>query len=547
MGMKRDAQFQQQEETFKEPEDSVQGDFRDEGQQLREENALFRREIDQLRAKLVEKIRGQSKVIAGGQFRAASASPAPKVPTTSGSICTKCSTARARVIKAHQESEEAQTAAAELRKYVDKVEAAQQRLWEERSVQASEIERLRDTLAVKVEECILMERECSKLDKQMKMLQPENDIMNLLAQPLQEKQTADNATQCTLQQSCDEEIKTSQLHEIAKLRMEIELLVQQLDDREQELKNAFKSWEDSQKAVEIQKNQRDNEAKSWCEENSGYKRRIVELEQIQKTLRVSVQDLQYSHQKELQLLRKENQDLRGDVVARESELQQLKQQQQTESSAREQQQQTLVKALKARIQQKIDDVNRLQTLLVGHSAVKISNAAMKTEIEDLEEQVQTLTKEITTLTSSLHLQQQQAAEMAQHEREQLVGEAAEEQKRLSEALTALQQDNGALQTRISEVEAELAHHEVLAQRQKRSHARAMERLLESSLRMCVVAPTVNVQLNTNGANLAKSNSFSTEKKDNGLTSVLCRSAPQQGNIKRVIENDTTPALMQMYR
>ncbi|KAG1709067.1 hypothetical protein DVH05_022698 [Phytophthora capsici] len=529
LNVERDAQFQQQEETNKEPEDLVQGD---EVQQLRNENALFRHEIDELRAKLLEKIRGHTKVVAGGQFRAASASLAPKVPTTSGSICSKCATARARAIKAHQESEEAQTAAAELRKYVDKVEASQQRLWEERVLQASEIARLQDKLAVKVEECILMERECTKLDKQVKMLQPEKDIMELIAQPLQITQLMDNATQCSLQQSRDEEIKTSQQHEITKLRAEIEVLGQQRGDRDEDLKRALKCLEEAQEEAERQKNQRDNEAKSWYEENSGYKRQIVELEQTQKNLEVSVQDLQYSHQKELQFLRKENQQLREDVVARESELQQFKQQQQAESSKREQQQQTLVKALKARIQQKIDDINRLQALLVDHSAVKVANTAMKTQIEDLEEQVQTLTKEITSLTSALQLQQQQATEMAQSEREQLVRKATEEQERLSEALLTLQQDNKSLQSRISEVEAELASQEVLAQRQKRSHTRAMERLVESSLRLCVVAPTVNVQLNTNGA------SFSTEKENE--SSVLCRSSPQQENIKRVIENDVLP-------
>ncbi|KAG7381095.1 hypothetical protein PHYPSEUDO_006471 [Phytophthora pseudosyringae] len=550
LGVERDAQLQQQAERLREPEDR---DSRDEVMQLRDENATFRRENDLLRTMLVEKMRGQSKVVAGGQFRAASASTVARVSVASSSACTKCSTARTRAIKAHQETEQAEAATSELRKYVDHMEAAQQRLWEERSSLVNEIAQLRDKLAEKVEECFLVEAECTKLDKQVKMWQPENDMAELPTRPLKQKEVVDNATQCTFQQRCDDELQAVQVREIVSLKAELQLLVQQLDASDQGLQRVSKDLEEARKVANLEKEQRDNESSLWRGERSEYKRRILELEESEKTLRISIYDLQHAHQKELQLSQKANLELRADVVAKEADLQLINQQHKTETSARQQQQQTLVKALKVRIEHKVADVDRLHALLADHNGEKAAKAAMKEQIQDLEVHVQTLTKENAKLIADNHFQQQQAAESAQIERDKLLSEGAADQRRLSEALSALQSDNRSLQTRISGAEAELAEQEVLMLRQKRSHARAMERLLESSLRLCVVAPTVNVQLNTNAANLAGkiSSSISTEKtpKDKNsseMTSVTCRSTPQQDSIRQAIENDVLPLFTSVF-
>ncbi|KAG6959324.1 hypothetical protein JG687_00008863 [Phytophthora cactorum] len=530
----RDAPTERRTERLKDPQNAFQGESRDEVQQLRDENATFRHENDLLRTKLVEKMRGQSKVVAGGQYRAASASTVARAPLAPSSVCTKCSTARTKAIKAHQESEQAQAATVELREYVAKIEASQQRLWEDRSSHVNEIAKLREKLAEKVEQCLLIEAECIKLDNQVRRLQSENDITKF-TQPLVEKEVVDNATQCALQQSCDEESSADQLCEMAGLKAEVQLLNQQRDEREQDLKRISKDLEEVQMAMKLEKEKRDNETSLWHGERSEYKRRVLELEQINKTLQVSVQDLQHTHQKELQLLQRTNQEIRENVVAKEAEIQQLNKQHKTETLAVEQRQQTLVKALKVRIEQKVADVERLHALLADHSTVKKSNAAMKTHIQDLEEQLQ-------SLISNNDLQQQQTADLALIERNKLLSEGAAEQRRLSEALSTFQQENRSLLTRISEVEAELEDRDVLMQRQKRSHDRVMERLVDSSLRLCVVAPTVNVQLNTNGATMA---SKMRKDKDSSL-SVICRSTPQEETIKRVIENDVLPQFTSVF-
>ncbi|ETL44938.1 hypothetical protein L916_04868 [Phytophthora nicotianae] len=529
----RNASTERRTERDKQPGNAIQNDSTDAFQRLRNDNALFRQENDLLRAKLVEKMRGQSKVVAGGQYRATSASPVAKVPPTPNSGCSKCSIARARAIKAHQESEQAHAATAELREYVDKIEASQHKLWEERSCNVNEIAKLREKLAEKAEHCILVETECAKLDKQVKRLQSEIDSTKF-TQPFVEQEIVDNATQCTLQQSYDEESMADQQCEIEILKGEVQLLKQQRDEREQDLDKVSKTLEEIQMAMKLEKEQRDSEKSACNGEISQYKRRVLELEEINKTLQVSVQDIHQSREKELQLIQRANQETRDHVIAKEAEIQQLVKQHKTETLAVEQRNQTLIKALKVRIAQKVADVERLHALLAHHSTVKKENEAMKTRILDLEERIQ-------YLISSNDLQQQQTVDLAQIERDKLLSEGAAEQHRLSEALNTLQQENRSLKTRISEVEAELADRDELMQSQKRSHERALECLVESSLRLCVVAPTVNVQLNTNGAN-----KLNVSKDSSELASIMCRSTPQQDRIKCVIENDVLPQFTSVF-
>lgn len=479
-------------------------------------------------------MRGQSKVVAGGQFRAASASMSlsAKVPITPSSVCTKCSTARARAIIARQVSEQAQADTTELRKYVDTIEATQQRLWDERSTHVDEIMQLRDKLAEKVEECVLFEAEYTKLDKQLKMMQPGNKIKELFTQQPEEQEQVDEATQCTLQQSCDDKINAAQLREISTLKEENQLLAQQLDRRDQELHRVLKDLKESQKEVTLEKERCEREAQLRLGDNSKLKRQVVELEQTEEKLRESLQDFQNVHQKELQDIQETHRQSHKDVVVKETALKVLDQHHKAETKAREQRHQSIINALKVRIEQKVADVDRLHALVSKHTSEKVLNATMKKQIQDLEEQVQMLMTESAQSTAANLLQQQRAAQVARNERDKLLREGAAEQLRLTEGFNAVKHDNRSLQTRISELEAELADHDELMQRLKRSHAQAMECLLESSLRLCVVAPTVNVQLNTNGVDLSsKTNNSSTEKV------VMCRSTPQQDNIKRVIEND----------
>lgn len=154
-------------------------------------------------------------MVAGGQFRAASASStSSKVPTAPSPACTKCVIARAKAVKAHHESAQAQASASELQKHIIKIEAVQGRQWEERISHLAEISQLRDQLTEKSEQCVLIEEVCTKLDKQVKLLQPESGGDGL---------PVDKAIQCTLQHSADEVIKADQLREIAALKAEIQL------------------------------------------------------------------------------------------------------------------------------------------------------------------------------------------------------------------------------------------------------------------------------------------------------------------------------------
>ncbi|GMF42113.1 unnamed protein product [Phytophthora fragariaefolia] len=513
-------------------------EFIEEVQQLRDENATFRHENDLLRTKLVEKMRGQSKVVAGGQFRAASA-PSAKVPIAPSVACTKCMIARAKAVKAHHESEKAQVVAAELRKHINNIESVQKRLWEERGSHLSEITQLRDKLSEKVEECVLIGKECTKLDRQIKMLQPQSDDTGTFV---------NEAVQCTLQQSADEAIKAHQLFEIAALKAEVQHLGQRLDERDQDLNRVSREVEEAQAATAIVKVEREHASRLWLNDSSEYARRILEREHTLESTLLSLQNNERAHQQERKLFEEASQKLLADIRAKDTALEVLEQKHRDDKLAENQKHGTLVYALKTRIAQKGADVDRLHALISQLSAEKVSRIAMQKQAEELKKQVEALVQENSELTNALD-QQQQTTKFVQVESNNIIPEPSH----LSETLEKALQDNLTLRTRISELEAELLEQVELLHRQRRSHARAMERLVDSSLRLCVVAPTVNVQLNTNGAQLSnKSGVVTTEKelcneKDlTELVSVTCRVSPHHDIIKKVIENEVLPLFTSVF-
>ncbi|KAE8896981.1 hypothetical protein PF003_g19007 [Phytophthora fragariae] len=488
-------------------------------------------------------MRGHSKVVAGGQFRAASATSA-KVPTAPSLACTKCMNARAKAVKAHHENAQAQTAAAELQKHVHRVEAAQSRLWEERSSHLAEIAQLRDKLTEKSEECVLIEEECIKLDKQVKMLQPESEETGI---------AVDEGVQCTLQQSADEVIKADQLREITAFKAEVQLLTEKLTERDQEIRRVSKDLEEAQTVAKLMKEERERETRAWLADSSEHSRRILELEEALTSSRKSLQDHQTAHQKECKLFEQVSQKLLADVKSKEKALEILEQKHKDDAFAQEQKHETLIHALKVRIAQKVADVDRLRAMVSELHAEKVAKRTLMKQLEAYEMQIETLMKENSDLVAKSLDQQQQTKQLSQGDLDKLSKQEAEELNRISEALKTAEQDNQTLQTRVAEVESDLAEQVSLLQRQKQSHARAMERLVESSLRLCVVAPTVNVQLNTNGAQLARRGGILSTEKTNAadkepteLVSIMCRSSPQQDNIKRVIENQVLPLFTSVF-
>lgn len=340
-------------------------------QQLREENATFRDEIDSLRMKLTEKMRGQSKVIAGGQYRAASVSGAAKeVLKPDNFVCTKCSSTRARAIEANYDRKQAQATSVELRAYVDKVEAARQQLWEERSLHMQEIAKLRDKVAERVELCVLTEAKCTELKLELRKTSFKSRTPSVLVDKF-----SDTATQCTLQQSCDE---------AAKLKEEVTYLGQQLVEYKQKWNSVSKNLESVMSKMKLEKEQRDNDTSVWHEETAELKRQVLELE---RSKQATIHDLEFTHKNELELIRTINQELSRDLAAKEAELLRLYQDHKMELVERERKHETLVKALKKRIELKVADTDRLQSLMADYTTAKTEITAMKRRIQDLENQL----------------------------------------------------------------------------------------------------------------------------------------------------------------
>lgn len=228
------------------------------------------------------------------------------------------------------------------------------------------------------------------------------------------------------------------------------------------------------------KEERERETRSWLDDSSEHARRILELEQALETSRKSLQEQQSAHQKECKLFDQVSQRLLADIKSKEKAMEILGQQHRDETLAQAQKHETLVHALKVRMAQKVADVDRLHARVSELHADKVKKATLMKQIEAYETQIETLIKENSDLAAKTLAQQQQTEQLAQADHAELPKQEAEELSRLSEALKTAEQDNLALQTRVTEVESVLAEQVSLLQRQKQSHARAMERLVESS-------------------------------------------------------------------
>ncbi|GAB9470402.1 hypothetical protein Gpo141_00007648 [Globisporangium polare] len=111
--------------------------------------------------------------------------------------------------------------------------------------------------------------------------------------------------------------------------------------------------------------------------------------------------------------------------------------------------------------------------------------------------------------------------------------------RLQELLNASEAEQQQLQAQVSALEWESARNEEFVLKLKNSHALALEQALQSTIRLCVVAPTVNVHL----SETPRSGSSTLVPSSSSLKSepvVLCKPAAPRDRIRDIVENEILP-------
>ncbi|RLN32748.1 hypothetical protein BBJ28_00001959 [Nothophytophthora sp. Chile5] len=481
-------------------------------------------------------MRGPSKVVGGGQFRAASvsnASPVSVGPVMSSAMCAKCASVRAGALKARHQTAQAQATTLELQQYVAKVEEMQHTLWKERSTQQAEIAYLQSVLARRDEEFFMTQTNHTLLERQLRALQVGKEATGPV-------KSSNNRESYEL---LDDTTQSSS-----------SLVPESSSDFEKQLETALADLQAAREVGRVAKEQCALEARLRLEERVMYEIQISELRQSSREcLETTTLELQQKQQKELQLIQETNQQLHQDIQTKVAATEVLEQQHKNAALA----QQNRMRASQVQLNDKEAELTRLlaklEILASDHAAAIASNEVLSKQINSLEFQIQKLTQDKLQTAVTLQQLQKEGDFRAEQERADRNRLQESELRCLAESLDAEKQHTRLLRSQLSGAEAELADHANLLLKQQRSHVQALDRTLQSTVRLCVVAPTVNVHLTTKGAQISGKNGCILPNKMLGKTQdavdaapVVCRSTPAQENIRHVMEKEVLPLFTSVF-
>ncbi|KAF1331339.1 hypothetical protein FI667_g4610, partial [Globisporangium splendens] len=495
---------------------------------VRSENETLRLGIANLKEKLVEKMRGGGKIVAGGQFRGNScraAKPAQSPPSAStNSFCNSRSSMRLTLKKSRNECAQSQQVTEELHQEIAKMEAIQYTLWGENSAHVSEIKELRGKLDQ-------MERCRALTDSRVQVLEQQSPIEaqnlgnhdpELSDNNVVSREMADSATQCSPRESNRaEEIQYGYLQdEVKRLRLELTAC-------EQDKKTVSECWLYERNSLEQQRGEYAEYHKKHTRCHEDNEHRLASLAQMLESRRQDLASLQESHAAEtvqntehrevIVQLRKalERQDARTCQLEKENqEVVQANETLQTQVARLESQS-------TAHSRESIRLLSRLKDLEATNSVLSTENAQLHTAIQrhikEIDEQNQSLREskvKVNELEIELGILKQNDDLIETVDKTEI--------SRLQQLLATSRDEIAQMKVQIDAMESESARDEDFIIKLKHSHAKALEDALHSTVRLCVVAPTVNVHL---------SDAMSISNKPDPVT---CRTRPPQDRIRETV-------------
>lgn len=453
--------------------------------------------------------------------------------------CSMCAALRLDLKRGRHEFSHNQHITEELHRKIEKLEAIQHMLWAENSSQSQEMSELQERID---------EFQLAQSTKDDRIRELEQQVLPKKAQETENNfetssislSMAHSATQCSPPQSPREQPNDEFVLRNATLEDEVARLKEQ---RELELKELTKQWCETQVKLDQEKSAHDVYClkQRACEES--YRQQLRQLEQTLATA-----------QRELAVLReRRTMDAHHVQEVNETNAQLLVQLQlcrdtadQLEEANRALQNsnesfQAEVDGFRAQTTSRSSEAAHLASQLREAQAVNSQlvsvDARLQSELQDRvhqlaeqHHQIQELRKQVAAL--------QQDNERWKHKSEALEGGMTEKSARLQELLNTSVSEQQHLQSQVSVLEWESARNEDFVLKLKNSHVLALERALQSTIRLCVVAPTVNVHLSetprSESSTFASSSSFTKSKP------VVCKPAPPHDRIRGVVENDILP-------
>lgn len=512
-------------------------------QTLLGENEQLRLQVAMLQGKLVEKMRSHAKVlVGGGEFRGVagalgkrppSSPTAVSTPTVGTQGCASCSTLRA-TLRQHTDAQHAaieamqQQTQTQLLKAQDSWESAL-RQREEDLDRCLQEERQRAVATAAHHELIVerMREELASATNRIEQLQEEQGRMEsvppthqlLVPAPSDVLGPPPSSVLHSVGTKCDDG-SHRQLVLPASTLIDAQRRLQETCTAHQDLRAAHETLmfdrQRFQRQLKVIEEQRDKHQREWSQR----------LSDAHEAASSGSATLKQQMDKQIDALRRQ-------LGIKEDELEKLHRESQVAQEQEEIQRQALAAdlvAVRSQLQQ-----------------VQIEAVVLKRQVEELESQVRTSQQRVATLqhelesttkandqlTLTIAANAEDVARQLEHCRRS-EQDADELRRSLDASLVQIQVLRSLVDDRQRMIEAAEAHTAAQDQLQRRmhtAHVSALERALQSSVRLCVVAPTVNVHLSP----ITSSTSV-----------VTCKSPLPQKQLRDVVERDVLPLFATVF-
>lgn len=459
--------------------------------------------------------------------------------------CSMCATLRLDLKRGRHEFTHNQHIIEELHREIEKLEAIQHTLWAENSSYSQEMRDLREQIdefqqAQGARDDRIRELEQLVLLKQAQEAE-NNPEASCNSSP--GSSITNSATQCSPLPSPRVQLNDELAQRNATLEEEVTRLKLQLATHGLELKNTSKLWHEAQLELDQEKRAHDASCLKLraCEEH--YRQQLSQLKQMLATAQgdlTKVQECKATEERQIEVLNETSARLLAQLQTRCDTANRLEETNRTLRGFN-QTLQAQVNESQVRTSSTSNEVlhvtSQLREAQGGNLQLASVNRRLQSELQDHVRQIFEYRQQIQEMQTHARAIEVDKATWEQ-QNEALDAQMTERSTQLQEFINTLKTEQQHLQAQVSALEWESARNEAFMLKLKNSHTLALEQALQSTIRLCVVAPTVNVHLSETTRTLSSSSLASSGSTPSEL--VVCKPAPPHERIRNIVENEILP-------
>lgn len=484
-------------------------------------------------------MRGGSKVVGGSQFRVMTT---PNVNGVVEITCTKCQALRSDFAKARQELAKSVETRRQQQQYIEVLETQHATWRTERDALRREIEQLHRDLVDGKQVQTVAESDCVQFERRLVELQAE---FNVFASRHPTVTKCDALTQVSFDSDAALECSpcaATTSEERDRLECQLKAVMMQLEAATEAVKTAENNIGIGERRYRAAMN--DHQALIAQKEQhvAALEQRVAELEQRVSSLERAAEEARQQMNRSDIAFRDQINTIEIELTATKAELATILDQLQ---AAHQQE-----NAISAKFEERILSLESEaceQSIVISKLSDDIQMTAtakslLEDSIADREQRICQLEVEITELRAQ---SSQLAAESARLE-EQLQVRRDHDDKAAAAARQAVLELHSTatklkeLEEQIADLQLDVHERERMISRLQESHSRALER----SLRLCVVAPTVNVHLR--GGSTKRALGLATSASSDAESSVECKAVAPRQRIKEVVESEILPFFSSIF-